>query len=319
MYEKKIIVISGPTASGKSFFGLELAKKIDGIIVNADSMQIYKGLPILSAQPDSIDQKEVEHRLYSFLEPNENNSVYKWLSFVKREVDDIFELNKTPIIVGGTGMYISRFIYGIKDLPDISDEIRNESIELFEKLGYENFYELIKSIDELAVGNLNKNDKQRLMRIYEIYKVSGKNLTYYNNLENNVLFDKKRIFHINLMPNREELYARCELRFELMLDNLKDEFLNFMEKYPYIFVGEDRYPIKNTLGFEEYLEYFNGKTSLEEMIRRTIKSTKNYAKRQYTWFRNQFKDVNFLLTKIPNKDSIEEIIEKTGLINNEIL
>lgn len=223
----KIVVISGPTASGKSSLAFELAKKINGCVINADSMQIYKGLPILSAQPTQEEQELVEHKLYSVLEPKDNNSVYVWLKLVEENVNKTLKNNKIPIIVGGTGMYISRLINGIKDLPTIPQELRNETIKLFDKIGYDEFYSMVEKIDNKALQKLNKNDKQRLMRIYEIYQISGNNLSFYEDAKNNYIFNPEMFFHINLNIDRDILYKRCQKRFKLILEDSKREVDDF--------------------------------------------------------------------------------------------
>ena len=303
----KIIVISGPTASGKSSLAFELAKKINGCIINADSMQLYKGLPILSAQPSQREQELIEHRLYSILEPNENNSVYIWLKLVEESVNNIMYNGKTPIIVGGTGMYISRLINGIKDLPTITQELRNETIELFNKRGDDKFYNVVKEIDGKAVEKLNKNDKQRLMRIYEIYKISGNNLSFYENVQNSYIFNPKAFFHINLNIDRDILYKRCKNRFELILNDAKQEVKEFLKKYSYILDRKQKYSVLSTLGLSEFIEYNNDIITEEELIENTIKTTRHYAKRQYTWFRNQFTKFDYTLNTVPTKETVDKI------------
>lgn len=312
LQKKKIIVISGPTASGKSFLGVELAKVINGVILNADSMQIYKDLPILSAQPTEEERAIVEHRLYNIFDPKENNNVHKWLNLIEDNCNDVLKQGKTPIILGGTGMYISRFIHGIKSLPDISEGLRTETINLYENLGFEKFYEQMKLIDLEYVSKLNKNDKQRLMRVYEIHKLTGKNLTYFEDTENTMLFAREQIFHINLIPDRDILYDRCELRFKLMFENnqLFKEVIDFVDKYPYIFDEKQKYSILNTIGFREVYSHLQHKISFDEMFQTVVKITRHYAKRQFTWFRHQFKNTEFLLEAIPKKDNINEILKQ---------
>lgn len=307
--KNKIIVISGPTASGKSSLAFELAKLINGCVINADSMQIYKGLPILSAQPSIEEQKIVEHKLYSYLEPNENNSVYIWLKLVEKYIKNAFINNKTPIVVGGTGMYISRLINGIKELPTIPQELRNETIKLFEKIGYEEFYKLIKNIDNKAVEKLNKNDKQRLMRIYEVYKISGKNLTYYKDIKNDYLFNPEIFVHINLSIDRNLLYDRCRKRFEIIVDNVENEVELCLKKYPYILNNEQKYSILSTLGFKEFLDFKNNLISKSELIENTVKTTRHYAKRQCTWFRNQFNKFDYQLLDIFKEKDLKNILK----------
>lgn len=306
--QNKIIIISGPTASGKSSLAFELATLINGCVINADSMQIYKGLPILSAQPSTEEQNIIEHKLYSYLEPNENNSVYIWLKLVENCIKDTFKEGKLPIVVGGTGMYISRLVKGIKELPNIPFELRDQTIKLFEKIGYNEFYNLVQNIDHDAVNKLNKNDKQRLMRIYEIYKISGKNLTYYENVKNDYLFNQNMFFHINLSINRESLYDRCRKRFEMIVNDAENEVDLFLNKYSYVLNSKSKYSIISTLGFKEFLDFKNGIISKKELIENTVKTTRHYAKRQCTWFKNQFDKFDYQLLDIFNNNNLVEIV-----------
>ncbi len=311
---EKIIVISGPTASGKSSLAFELAKKLNGCIINADSMQIYKGLPVLSAQPSQKEQELIEHRLYSVLEPKDNNSVYVWLKLVEKSVNETLKNNKIPIIVGGTGMYISRLINGIKDLPTVPQELRNETIKLFNRIGYNEFYNIVKKIDDKALEKLNKNDKQRLMRIYEIYQISGNNLSFYEDAKNNYIFNPEMFFHINLNIDRNILYERCKKRFELIFNDAKQEVNNFMKNYSYILDEKQKYSILSTLGLTELVKYNNGLISDDELIENTVKTTRHYAKRQYTWFRNQFKKFDYILNSIQDKNNVYKIIRLINLL-----
>lgn len=310
MKNKKIIVISGPTASGKSGLALQLAKKVNGVILNADSMQIYKGLPILSAQPSNNDLQEAEHRLYNLLEPHESNSVFKWLELIKQNVDDILNKQQVPIIVGGTGMYISRFIDGIKEMPDSDENLRNELNSLYDTIGWSEFYKMVQEVDEESLINIKKNDKHKLIRIYEIYKVSGKKLSYFESLPNKTLYDRNDIFHINIMPEREEVYNSCNLRFKIMLEELGaiDEVKNFIENNSNIFGTNSS--MLHTIGLMEIRDYLNGKIDYQRMYDLSAKNTRNYAKRQFTWFRNQFKTLDILLSSVINMIDIENILTK---------
>ena len=298
----KIIVISGPTASGKSAlalnFSLENGNSDKFSIINADSLQIYHGLPILSSQPTKEEQQKVPHFLYSTFNPDETSSVGAWLRLVKNTVEKSWEEGKTPIIVGGSGMYISKLIDGICEIPEISDDIREGSRELFEQIGIEEFREKLLNLDK---DNLSEEeiksqkskiaqlDKQRLIRRYEVLQQTGKSLAWWQNQSNKVLFDEKIITHINLNPDRDELYKNCNLRFELMLENgAIDEVENLLE-----LDLEENSAIYNTLGFTQIVDFLNGEISEDEAVKIASQKTRNYAKRQLTWFRNQ----------LPNKET----------------
>lgn len=302
-----IVVISGPTASGKSFLALELAKIINGIVVNADAMQIYKGLPILSAQPTEEEKNIVSHELYGIFEPTESNSVFRWLELVKDTIKNVIKNGQIPIIVGGSGMYISRLINGIRDLPDTDENLRNELNTLYEEIGWDEFYKIVKNIDKESLINIKTNDKHRLIKIYEVYKISGKKLSDWEKLPNNSIFNQDDFFHINLSPNRDILYDRCKKRFDIMMKNAVDEVKNFTEHYN-VFNGK-KYPILSTIGLLEIKNYIDKKIDLDEAVNEAVKKTRNYAKRQYTWFRNQFKSLDFLINEIPNNVNINHIVE----------
>lgn len=293
--DKKIIVISGTTASGKSALAIDVAKKINGVIINADSMQIYEGLPILSAQPTEEDKKIVEHKLYGILKPHESNTVYKWLELVKNAIDNT---DKIPIVVGGTGMYISRFIGGIKFLPESNKEIRDYANNLYDNIGWDAFYKIIEEIDKDSAINIKKNDKHRAVKIYEIYKISGKKLSYFESLPNEKLYNN--IYHININLNRELLYKRCEERFRLMLIKAIDEVKSFLN----INIVEDNYSITKTIGFKEIRDYIENKISYDDMFYLSVKATRNYAKRQYTWFKNQFKHKDLIIENIDDFNNV---------------
>jgi tRNA dimethylallyltransferase len=307
----KIIIISGPTASGKSGLALTLAKKINGVIINADSMQIYKGLPILSAQPTKREQENIPHLLYSYLEPTKNCSVGLWLDLAQKAINETLSQKQTPIIVGGTGMYISKLIDGIIELPKIPEQLRQETNNLFNRIGYEEFYRKIKEIDPIAVLKLAPNDKQRLTRIFEIHKLTGKKLSDLQKQPNQKLYPQEQFFHINLNPPRESLYKKCNQRFEIMFNNGGlDEIQQFMRDYPQIIQNPRFYSVSKTLGLQEIVKYINGEINREIMFTEAMQKTRNYAKRQYTWFKNQFKNIKMIFAETISEENLDEITQK---------
>lgn len=306
----KIILISGVTASGKSGLALLLAQKFGGIVINADSMQIYKGLPILSAQPSRDDLLLTEHKLYSFLSPYSSNNVFDWIALAVAEIKKTFSSDKIPIVVGGTGMYITRLIGGIKDAPSTDKNLRAELDKLYDKIGWDGFLELVTKIDPESVRKIKKNDKQRLIRIYEIYKTSGEKASDMENEENTGFFERNNIFHINVLPERDVIYNRCKDRFRKILVDAIDEVRMFMKNYPNILDGY--YSIKNTIGLAQISKYLNNEINYEEMFELSVRETRHYAKRQYTWFRNQFKYVDFLFDKVPNTADTNSLLKKIG-------
>ncbi len=269
---ERIIVISGPTASGKSALAFELAQKKDLAIINADSLQIYKGLPILSSQPTAIEKQAVSHFLYSYLNWDESCSVALWLQLVKKTIAEISP-QKQIAVVGGSGMYISALIEGISNIPQISEENKNKARKLYEELGHEKFKQITKG---LAI------DKQRLIREYEVFLQTGCALSFWQNQREKIL-PKTKFLHINLNCDREKIYQNCNSRFNLMLKN------GALEEVKSLLSQEinDNHSITKTIGFFEIRNFLAGEISHEKMCEIASQKTRNYAKRQLTWFRNQ--------------------------------
>jgi len=288
---EKIFVISGPTASGKSGLALQFADYKDITIINADSLQIYQGLAILSSQPTISEQNQVSHKLYSILETHESSSVALWLKLANQEIKNCWQNNKIPVIVGGTGMYISKLIEGINEIPEIQHSIKSQAKEEFESLGIENFRKKLISLGE-EKEKIEKLDKQRLIRIYEVFNQTGKSLSWWQNQSLKTFFSPQIFTHINLNPDRNLLYKNCNLRFEKMMENGAINEVNNLLKQG---IKEDS-QVTKTLGFLEIKQFLSKEISEKEAIEIASQKTRNYAKRQLTWFRNQ----------LPNKIIFEE-------------
>ncbi len=279
----KILVISGATASGKSALALENAWKNNGakesIIINADAMQQYSELPILSAQPTKADQKLAPHFLYSVLKHNENSSVMAWLNLAVGQINLALQNNQLPIVVGGTGLYISKLVDGINEVPPIEDLVKKEVRNLPRE-------DLLKILIELGEPEelTHKLDKQRLSRRLEVLKQTGKTLSWWQNQPNKTFYPKEYFQHINIELPRDQLYSNCNLRLKIMFENgAVEEVENLVKQSP----ASDSLATK-TIGYEEIKDYLAGKISKEQAIEIASKKTRNYAKRQLTWFRNQF-------------------------------
>lgn len=277
----KVIVIAGPTASGKTALSIELAKKINGEIISCDSMQIYKGMDIGTAKVTKEEMQGIKHYLIDIVFPNERYTVSDFKKDACLAIEEILSEGKTPIIVGGTGLYANSLIYGI-DYQDMEFDLkyRNELMkkaEEPEKL--KEIYEQAKNIDPEATQKISLNDKKRIIRILEIYKSTGKTKTELEILsrKNEVLYDFKK-FAINM--ERTLLYERINKRVDLMLEQgLLDEVKYIYEKY-------DEYPTAmQALGYKEVIQYFENKISYDAMVDKIKQETRRYAKRQLTWFR----------------------------------
>lgn len=277
----KVIVIAGPTASGKTALSIELAKKINGEIVSSDSMQIYQDMNIGTAKVTPEEMQGIQHYLIDFVAPNERYSVSDFKKDSEKAIEEILEKRKVPIVVGGTGLYIDSLIYGI-EYPEMEfdETYRNALMEQAQtEEGLRKLYLQASKIDEEAIQNISSNDKKRIIRILEVFKATGKNKTEQEKLsrKNGVKYNFK-VFAIDM--EREKLYERINKRVDIMLEQgLVQEVKNLREKYncfPTAMQG---------LGYKEVVDYLEGKYSYEEMVDKIKQETRHYAKRQLTWFR----------------------------------
>lgn len=280
MSKPKVIVICGPTASGKTALSIELAKKINGEIVSADSMQIYKKMNIGTAKTTKEEMQGIKHYMQDFVEPNLRYSVADYKKDAEMAIEEILKKGKTPIVVGGTGLYVDSLVYGI-EYQDIKldEKYREELEERVQKEGLEKLYEEATQIDSEAMKKISHNDKKRIMRVLEIYKATGKNKTEQEieSRKSGVKYDYK-VYAINM--DREVLYDRINKRVDFMIDEgLIEEvkkILNEYKEFPTAMQG---------LGYKEVVEYLDGKISKEDMIEKIKQETRRYAKRQITWFK----------------------------------
>lgn len=275
----KVVVIVGPTASGKTAVSIELAKKINGEIISADSMQIYKYMDIGTAKPTLKEMQGIKHYMLDVVMPDETFNVAKYKSMAESAIEGILKKGKVPIIVGGTGLYINTLVDGIEfaDVPG-DEEYRNELIEKGYREGAMSIYKELEKIDSESAKKIDPNNIRRVARAIEIYKVTGKTKTQLDIESRKEVKYDYRLFGMEW--DRETLYNRIDLRVDKMIEaGLIDEVRNVTEKFK----------ISNTavqgLGYKEVIEYLNGNISYEEMIEKLKLETRHYAKRQLTWFR----------------------------------
>ncbi len=273
----------GATASGKSAFALSLAQKIGGVIINADSQQIYSDLRILTARPSPQEEASVPHKLYGTMAAHENCSAGIWLRHAKMEIDWARSQNITPIVVGGTGLYIKALTQGIAEIPDIDASIRAQAISDYEQMGKESFSERLLAIDPAFFERLKVYDKQRLVRAYEVWLGSGKSLSWWQSQAVAAPYPTNEFELTKIELPREELYERCNARFVKMLEaGALEEVGQLMTlNLP------DNLPIMKTIGVRELASYLHGEINLDEAIELCQTATRQYAKRQMTWFRRQ--------------------------------
>lgn len=303
MKKQKVIVICGPTASGKTALSIELAKKINGEIVSCDSMQIYKEMDIGTAKPTKEEMQEIQHYMINTIFPNERYSVADYKKDAKKAIREIIKKGKVPIIVGGTGLYVDSLIYEI-EYPDIKfdEKYRQELEEQVRKDGLEKLYNKAKKIDPEAMLKISSNDKKRILRVLEIYKATGKTKTEQErkSREKEPEFDYL-VYGLN-MP-REKLYERINLRVDIMIkQGLIKEVEEIYKKY-------NEFPTAmQGLGYKEVVEYLEGHLTKEEMIEKIKQETRRYAKRQMTWFRKN-KQTIWLDAEGDRQNNINIILE----------
>ncbi len=299
----KVIVICGPTASGKTGLAIELAKKINGEIVSCDSMQIYKDMNIGTAKPTPEEMQGIPHHLIDFISPDERYSVADFQIDAKNKIEEILNKWKVPIIVGGTGLYVDTLVYNIK-YPEIELDIdyRKSLEKMINDKGLDEAYEQAKKIDPEAIKKISSNDKKRIMRILEIYHQTGKTKTQLEIESRNEQppYDYL-IYAINM--DREKLYDRINKRVDIMIkQGLIEEVQNLVKKY-------NHFPTAmQGLGYKEVVSYLQGNITKDEMIEILKQETRRYSKRQLTWFRKN-KDIKWINGLDPKEKNIQMILE----------
>ncbi|MDD9901401.1 MAG: tRNA (adenosine(37)-N6)-dimethylallyltransferase MiaA [Alphaproteobacteria bacterium] len=279
---KTVIIIGGPTASGKSGLALDLAQELGGVVINADSMQLYDGLHILTAQPSTDDKTAVPHTLYGALKPDEKCHAAAWRDMALKDIDAALAQNKTPIVAGGTGFYIKTLVEGISPIPDVPEDIRKAATTLMADIGNIAFHEKLAQRDPVMAAKLDPGNTQRLIRAWEVLDATGQSLAVWQDMPATPPPPHLSFTTITLLPPRADLYARCDARFEHMAKNgAIEETEHFMKQ------GFENSPLENALGYTEFCGYLNGTHSLEDATTKAQQRTRNYAKRQTTWFRHQ--------------------------------
>lgn len=277
--KSKVIVICGPTASGKTALGIEVAKKCGGEIVSADSMQIYEKMDIGTAKPTLEEREGIPHHLLDFVSPDRRYSVADYKRDAKKVIREIIAKGKIPIVVGGTGLYIDSLIYEI-EYPEIEfdENYRNDLEDRVKKEGLEILYEEAKKIDPEAIEKISSKDQKRILRILEIYHATGKNKTEQEKESRKEPEFDYKVYAIDW--DRQKLYDRINLRVNLMIEQ------GLIEEVKMIYQEYKHFPTAmQGLGYKEVVEYLENFLTKEEMIEKIKQETRRYAKRQLTWFR----------------------------------
>ena len=298
--KSKIILIYGPTASGKSKFAIELAKKINGEIINADSIQVYKDLKILSARPFKKDCQNIKHHLYGFQSVKKSFSTGDWLKLVKKKIFDLKKRKKIPILVGGTGLYFKALTDGLVNIPYIPMNFREKVRLLHSKIGSKNFFLKLAKLDPLVKKHLSYSDTQRSIRAYEIKLFTKKSMyEWFKKTKSN--YKKKDFFKICIDFPRDELIKKINLRTREMI---KNGAILEVKKFVKLKVSKNRTAYK-AIGINEIKDYLQKKIEIDEVIEKISIKTRQYAKRQSTWARGHMSDWNKM-----NQDSLDKFLKK---------
>ena len=295
-WRSKIVLIYGPTASGKSSFAIKLAKKINGEIINADSMQVYKELKILSARPFQKDYQKIKHHLYGFISARNNFSTGDWLKLVKKKISDIKKDKKTPILVGGTGLYFKALTDGLVNIPNIPFKFRLKIRTLHKKLGPKKFFSNLIKLDPLSKNRINPSDTQRAIRAYEVKSYTKKSIyLWFKNTKSN--YERDDFYKIYLDYPRIDLLKRINTRAEKMI---KNGAILEVKRFIKLKVPRDKTASK-AIGIEEIRDYINKKIQISGVIEKISVKTRQYAKRQSTWGRGSMLDWNKINSENLNK------------------
>jgi len=296
----KIILIAGPTSSGKSRFAVQLAKKINGEIINADSMQVYKQLKILTARPSKINQKNIKHHLYGFVHANKIFSTGQWIKLALKKIKEVQKRKKIPILVGGTGLYFISLIDGLVAIPNIPLQIRNKIRLIQKKDGQRKFYDKLLKLDPKSKNKFDPNDIQRSIRAFEIKKYTKISMYDWFN-KTKPKFNEKNFIKIYINYPREVLISRINLRVDQMI---KDGAIKEVKRFQKLKIKPERSANK-VIGITEIKMFLQNKLDLEKVKEMISIRTRQYAKRQTTWSRGKMES----WTKIDPKN-LNEVIKK---------
>ena len=298
---KKLILLAGPTASGKSNLAIKLAKKINGEIINADSMQVFKEFTILSSRPVLSQMGNIKHHLYGIISVKKHFSAGDWLKQAKKKIKICLKKKKVPIIVGGTGLYFNTITKGISKIPNIDKKTRNKVRNLYKKLGIKRFYKKLLSLDPKVKYKILQTDPQRLQRAYEVKLKTKKSLfDWFANTKSDFIdFEIKKIF---IETPRELLLKKISIRTEQMFRN---KCINEVKKFNRLKINKNL-SVNKLIGVQEINDFLRGSISLEQCKDLINIKTRQYAKRQNTWARGHMKNWNKLYSK-----NLSNLLEKS--------
>ena len=285
--QSKIILISGPTASGKSNFAVKIAKKINGEIINADSMQVYKRLKILTARPSNKNKQNIKHHLYGIIDLDKKFSTGEWLKVTIKKIKEIQKRKKIPILVGGTGLYFQSLINGLVEIPEIPIKLRNRIRTIHKKEGQKKFYKKLLKIDPKVKSKFDQNDSQRTIRAFEIKSFTKVSMHDWFNKTTSEFRDSD-FLKLYLSVDRGELIKRINKRTLVMM---KEGAMTEVQKFISLKIKKDQ-SVNKVIGIDELTQYLENKIDLVEAVELISIKTRQYAKRQATWARTRMTSWN---------------------------
>ena len=298
-----VYVIAGPTATGKSDLSISLAKKISGAVINSDSMQVYENLEILTARPTLSEMKNINHHLYGFVDGRERYNVERWCNDATEIIKKTSAKNLTPILVGGTGLYINALINGLVDLPSIPESIKIESEKILQEFGKDFLINQIKNVDPESLNEINHNDTVRLRRIWEVFESTGKKFSEWKLNKNKKFITDYKFKILLFLPDREKNYQVVNSRFvKMMKSGAVEEVKKLLELNL-----NDSLPVMRAHGVPEIKKYLANESTLEECINKGQQVTRNYVKRQHTWWNSSNLEIFQKFDKFPSEIDINSI------------
>ncbi len=298
--DKKLLVIGGPTAVGKSEMACCVAKRLNGEIISADSMAVYRGMDVGTAKPREC-MKEIRHHLVDILDPGDYFDAKIFESLALKVIEDIQKREKVPLVVGGTYLYIQAFLFGIEDTPEPNMFLRRKLYDLAQRRGKLFLYEKLKAVDPVYAEKIHPNDLRRIVRALEVFIESGRPFSSFHR------WNRPRFEYTGVFLNRSwgNLSKRIELRVKRMIEEgLVEEVRSLLEKG-----FENFLTASQAIGYKELIPYLKGETSLEEAVENIIKNTKDYARRQIRWFRKQgWREIN--LDETPEEEACDLIVKE---------
>lgn len=280
---RTVLIIAGPTASGKSALATRLAQQHDGVVINADSMQIYREIPVISAQPSRAEQQLAPHRLYGFHPITKTYSAADWAMAALNAINDTHADNRIPFLVGGSGLYLRALIEGFSPMPNVPASIRKQCSDLYDVLGPHGFHSVLEKIDPVSAARLHPTDRQRCIRAREVFEATNEPLSAWQQKPKQNLAPDLRFVSLVLLPDRAWLHDRINRRFEQMVEQgalQEAQQIHNMNLDPMLTGAK-------AVGLQALRDHIDQRLTLREAIEHGQTASRQYAKRQYTWFRNQ--------------------------------